>query len=287
MRGALVAGEVGPVLVVPESIARPAYAWRGDVPSRASRSVRRKPAEVVAIRRSCEAASEVLAEIAPSIATGVTTAELDRIGHEAIVRRGGYPSPLGYRGFPKSICTAINEVICHGIPDSTALEDGDIVSVDVTVFLDGHHGDLCQSFEIGDVPTPTRALVATTRRALLAAVAAIRPGIQVMEIGAAIEAEVGGRYAIVREFVGHEIGPEFHGALIVPHFRDPSARGRLEQGMVFTVEPMIAIGKGRVRVWDDGWTAVTADGEPCAQFEHTVVVTATGCEALTTHVPSS
>jgi methionyl aminopeptidase len=282
-----VVGEVAPIRDVPEAIARPPYAWRGDVPSRGSRPVRRKPAEIDAIRRSCAAASEVLAEIAPAIAAGVTTAELDRIGHEAIVRRGAYPSPLGYRGFPKSICTAINEVICHGIPDSTELEDGDIISVDVTVFLDGYHGDLCQTFLVGDVPAPTRALVATTRRALLAATSAIRPGIQVMDIGAAIEAEVGGRYAVVREFVGHEIGPEFHGALIIPHFRDPSARTRIEQGMVFTVEPMIAIGKGRVRVWEDGWTAVTADGEPCAQFEHTVVVTATGCEALTTHVPSA
>ncbi len=287
MRGPLVAGDVGPVRAVPETIVRPPYAWREDVPARASRPVRRKPEEVEAIRRSCEAASEVLAVIAPNIAAGVTTAELDRVGHEAIVRLGGYPSPLGYRGFPTSICTAINEVICHGIPDSTELEDGDIISVDVTVYRDGHHGDLCQTFLVGDVAPSTRALVATTRRALLAALAAIRPGIQVMEIGAAIESEVAGRYAIVREFVGHEIGPEFHGALIIPHFRDPSARTRIEQGMVFTVEPMIAIGKGRVRVWEDGWTAVTADGSPCAQFEHTVLVTATGCEALTSHVATT
>ena len=282
----LKAGRVGPVRDVPATIDRPAYVWRDEVPGRAPRPVRRRPEEVAAIRRACEAASAVLASVADAIAPGVTTDELDRVGHEATIARGGYPSPLGYRGFPKSICTSINEVICHGIPDSNALQDGDIVSVDVTVYLDGYHGDLCQTFLVGDVERPVRGLVAATRRALLAGMAAVRPGVPVRDIGAAIEAEAGDRYGIVREFVGHEIGPEFHGSLIVPHYADPLARTVLEAGMVFTIEPMITIGPPRSKVWGDGWTAVTAAGGPCAQFEHTVVVTAAGCEALTTHVAS-
>jgi methionyl aminopeptidase len=280
----LKAGRVSAVRDVPATIARPPYAWRDEVPARAPRPARRRPEEIAGIRRACEAASAVLAEVAAAITPGVTTEDLDRIGHEAAISRGGYPSPLGYRGFPKAICTSINEVICHGIPDTTALEDGDIISVDVTVFLDGYHGDLCQTFLVGDVDRPVRGLVAATRRALLAGMAAVRPGVPVRDIGAAIEAEVGDRYGIVREFVGHEIGPEFHGALIIPHYADPLARTLLEQGMVFTIEPMVTLGPPRSKIWSDGWTAVTAAGGPCAQFEHTVVVTTAGCEPLTSHV---
>jgi methionyl aminopeptidase len=255
---------------VPDAVVRPPYVVHPDLPApRAPRPVRNDPETIALIRRACDAASETLAEIEPHVRAGITTDELDAIGHEAIVRRGGYPSPLGYLGYPRSICTAVNEVICHGIPGPQVLADGDIVGIDVTVYLDGVHGDLCKTVPVGEIDRLSEGLLDAGRRALRAG------------IGRAIEKEMRGRYGIVREFVGHEIGRDFHGALVVPHGFEASARTVLEEGMVFTIEPMVALGSGRARIRADGWTAVTRDGSRSAQFEHTVLVTADGCEALT------
>ena len=268
--------------VVPERIARPPYVVAPDRPApRAPRPVRNDADTIALIRRACDAASEVLAEVEPHVRAGITTDELDEIGHDAIVRRGGYPSPLGYLGFPRSICTAVNEVICHGIPGPLALAEGDIVGIDVTVYLDGVHGDLCKTVPVGEVDGLSLGLLDAGRRALQAGMAAVAPGRPVNAIGRAIEKELRGRYGIVREFVGHEIGRDFHGALVVPHGFEASARTALEEGMVFTIEPMVALGSGRARIRSDGWTAVTRDGSRSAQFEHTILVTGDGCEALT------
>jgi len=270
------------VRAVPSTIARPPYVLEPERPApRAPRPVRNDPDTIARIRRACDAASEVLAEVEPHVRPGVTTDELDAIGHEAIVARGGYPSPLGYLGYPRSICTAVNEVICHGIPGPLELGEGDIVGIDVTVYLDGVHGDLCKTVPVGRVDALSEALLDAGRRALSAGIAAVEPGRPVNAIGRAIERELRGKYGIVREFVGHEIGRDFHGALVVPHGYEPSARTVLEEGMVFTIEPMVALGSGRARIRADGWTAVTRDGSRSAQFEHTVLVTAEGAEPLT------
>ena len=268
---------------VPPTIAAPPYVRRGRVPDPPRRPEIKNAATIARMRTACRIASEVLGAVAGAIRIGATTDELDAIAHTATIACGAYPSPLGYRGYPKSICTSINEVICHGIPDGTDLRDGDIISIDVSVFHDGVHGDVCQTFLVGDVDVVTRGLVAATRRALMAGVAAIAPGQPVNAIGAAIERELDGRYGIVREFIGHEIGRDFHGALVIPHFFDPSARARLEAGMTLTVEPMISLNQVPARILDDDWTAITVDRCPCAQFEHTVLVTPTGAEPLTTH----
>ena len=234
------------------------------------------------MRRACHAAAEILLEVGPHVAPGVTTDRLDEIVHEATIARGGYPSPLNYRGYPKSVCTSVNEVICHGIPDSRSLADGDIVNVDVTIYLDGVHGDTSVTFPVGEVSDHDRHLVAETRVSMDDGIAAAGPGRPVHAIGRAIE-----RHAyrhglgVVREFIGHGIGTEFHSGLQVPHYHDPRAWTVLEPGMTFTVEPMLTLGDPACGMWDDDWTAVTLDGRRTAQFEHTVLVTGEGIEVLT------
>jgi len=266
---------------VPASIVRPPYAETGD-PGQSSSSVLRTPEEVDRMRRAGTAAAEILLEVGPEVRPGVTTDHLDEVVHEATVARGGYPSPLNYRGYPKSVCTSVNEVICHGIPDSRPLADGDIVNVDVTIFLDGVHGDTSVTFAVGDLADHDRMLVAETRVAMDEGIAAVAPGQPVHAIGRAIE-----RHArrlglgIVREFIGHGIGTEFHSGLQIPHYHDPRASTVLVPGMTFTVEPMLTLGDPACGVWDDDWTAVTLDGRRTAQFEHTVLVTDNGVELLT------
>ena len=199
-----------------------------------------------------------------------------------IIARGAYPSPLNYRGFPKSLCTSVNEIVCHGIPDSRKLVEGDVVNVDVTAFIDGVHGDTNATFTVGEVDEDSKALIRATRAAMHAGIATVRPGSRINEIGRAIEASVkGGTYGVVREFIGHGIGDQFHTSLQIPHYYQASARTVIEEGMTFTIEPMITMGTWRHQLWDDGWTAVTADGKRTAQFEHTVLVTETGCSVLT------
>jgi methionyl aminopeptidase len=227
-------------------------------------------------------AAHALAAVGDAIAPGVTTDELDAVGHDFLVGHGAYPSTLGYRGYPKSLCTSVNEVICHGIPDDRRLNDGDIVNIDITAYLDGVHGDTNATFLVGDVDERSRLLVERTREALNRGIRAVKPGRQVSIIGRVIEAYAKRfHYGVVRDFTGHGIGTAFHSGLIVPHYDDPAASLEMVPGMTFTIEPMLTLGTIEYDVWPDGWTAVTKDRQRTAQFEHTVLVTESGYEILT------
>ena len=278
-------GRVSPVRPVPAGIARPDYAETGE-PARRGEPMVKSPDVLRRMRVAGRAAAEVLAVAGAAVAPGVTTDALDALVHEECLRRGAYPSPLNYTGnpnFPKSVCTSVNEVICHGIPDDRPLADGDIVNLDVTVYLDGVHGDTNATFFVGRVDEASRKLVTVTAECLALGIEAVRPGRPINAIGRAIEAHAAQhRYGVVRNFVGHGIGESFHAAPSVPHYFDPRATTVMEPGMTFTIEPMITMGTWRCVVWDDGWTAVTADGQRTAQFEHTLVVTDDGAEILTT-----
>jgi methionyl aminopeptidase len=234
------------------------------------------------MRETGRVARDVLVDVGQAVEIGVTTDELDRIAHDAHVIRGVYPSPLGYRGFPKSVCTSVNEVICHGIPDDRALADGDIVNIDVTVYLDGVHGDTSATYGVGRVDPESKRLIRVTSECLELGIEAVRPGAVVSAIGRAIETHARAQgFFVVRAFVGHGIGQVFHGAPQVPHYQESTATTVLEPGMTFTIEPMITMGSIQPVIWDDGWTATTSDGSRTAQFEHTVLVTDTGVEVLT------
>ena len=281
-------GRIGPVREVPLAIARPPYAYGKQVSER-GRGLPQSADTIARMRVAGRVAAEVLAAAGAAVADGVTTDELDRVAHEAAIARGSYPSPLGYGGpsntFPKSVCTSVNEVICHGIPDSTRLRDGDIVNIDVTVFLDGVHGDTNATFFVGgeEACDPlSRRLVRVTRECLDLGIAAVRPGARVKDIGAAIQPHAEGEgFGVVRSFVGHGINTDFHCEPSVPHYAEAAATRVLEPGMTFTIEPMITVGTPSHVLWRDGWTAVTADGKRTAQFEHTLVVTDDGCDVLT------
>ncbi len=268
---------------VPPEIARPPYANDPKGRPGVRESAAPKDAETLQkMRVAGRAAAEVLQLVGAAVRPGVTTDELDAIAHAACIERGGYPSPLGYNGFPKSLCTSVNEVICHGIPDSTVLKDGDIVNCDVTIYLDGVHGDTNATFLVGEVDEASRRLVEVTRECLDRGIAAVQPGARVRDIGKAIQAYAEGEgYGVVRAFVGHGIGRAFHSEPQVYHYDNPQARTELVPGMTFTIEPMITIGDWHHEMWDDDWTAVTKDRSRTAQFEHTLVVTETGAEILT------
>jgi methionyl aminopeptidase len=208
--------------------------------------------------------------------------EIDRIVHEGYLARGGYPSTLNYHGFPKSLCTSVNEVILHGIPDSRPLANGDIVNLDVTIYLDGVHGDCSVTFFVGDVDEASRRLVRITRECMEIGIAAVRPGRPISDVGRAIEKHAAAHgYGVVRAFCGHGIGEDFHMEPQVLHYYEPRVRTIMEEGMIFTIEPMLTAGRPEHIVWPDGWTAVTVDGGRAAQFEHTVLVTRDGAEILT------
>ena len=282
-------GRVGPPRFVPADLERPPYAASGVV-ERWDESPVKTDDVIERLRRTTTAAADVLVTVGAAVSPGVTTDELDALCHDEALARGAYPSPLNYdpagtNPFPRSICTSVNEVICHGIPDDRRLRDGDIVNLDVTIFREGVHGDTNATFTVGDVDEDSRQLIANTRECLERAIDAVRPGRPLNVVGRAIQehAESNG-FGVVREFTGHGIGEQFHTGLHVPHYFDPSARLTLEPGMVFTIEPMITAGSPRIRLWNDGWTAVTADGRRTAQFEHTIVVNDGGAEVLT--VPS-
>jgi methionyl aminopeptidase len=275
-------GRLSPPRTVPPTIGRPPYADTGVAEPWAEPLVR--PPDVIArMRRAGRAAGEVLETVGAMVGPGVTTDELDARAHEECIARRGYPSPLNYNGFPKSLCTSVNEVICHGIPDDRALVDGDIVNLDVTIYLDGVHGDTNATFLVGTVDEESRRLVEVTRECLFRGIDAVRPGRPISDIGAAIEAHAHRHgYGVVRAFVGHGVAEQFHAEPHVPHHFDPSATTVIEPGMTFTIEPMITLGSHRPLLWPDGWTAVTADRRRTAQFEHSLLVTDDGAEILTT-----
>ena len=274
-------GRVSPMRTVPEAIARPHYAYSGEVIRREESPVQ-SPEVIERMRVAGRVAAEILHVVGEAVRPGVTTDELDALAHEEHLERGAYPSPLNYRGYPKSICTSVNEVICHGIPDDRPLVDGDIVNIDVTAFVDGVHGDTNATFAVGSIDADSARLVEVTRECLERAIAVVRPGQPMSAIGKAIQtlAEANG-FGVVRAFVGHGIGEQFHTDLHVPHYYDPQLATVLEAGMTFTIEPMITMGDWRHVMWDDGWTAVTADRRRTAQFEHTLVVTDDGADVLT------
>ena len=231
---------------------------------------------------------KVMPGTSSSSVPGVTTDELDRIGHEFLCDHGAYPSTLGYPGggrgpaFTKSLCTSINEVICHGVPDSTVLNEGDICNIDITAFLDGVHGDTNATFLVGEVDEESRLLVERTYEATMRGINAVAPGRALNVVGRVIESYARRfGYGVVRDFTGHGISTSFHSGLVVPHYDDPSASLILEPGMTFTIEPMLTLGTYTWDMWDDGWTVVTADRRRSAQFEHTLVVTGTGADILT------
>ncbi|MGW8436022.1 type I methionyl aminopeptidase [Nocardiopsis sp. NPDC055879] len=277
----LVPGRISPQRSVPSHIVRPEYVGKkhpvegvlGDVHD--TETIER-------VRVASRIAAQALEEIGKRVEPGVTTDELDRIGHEFLLDHGAYPSTLGYKGYPKSLCSSLNEVICHGIPDDTVLSDGDIVNIDITAYKDGVHGDTNATFLSGNVAEENRLLVERTHEATMRAIKACRPGRQINVIGRVIESYAKRfGYGVVRDFTGHGVGPEFHSGLIIPHYDDPRATTVMEPGMVFTIEPMITLGGVEYDLWEDGWTAVTADRSWTAQFEHTLVITDSGAEILT------
>jgi methionyl aminopeptidase len=276
---------VSPGRPVPASVPAPPYVATGGLPS--SRALRplTHPAAVARLEAAGRAARRVLDRLAAEIRPGVTTDHLDAVAHDAYLDEGGYPSTLGYRGYPKSLCTSVNEIVAHGIPDDRALEAGDIVNCDVTIYLDGMHGDCSRTFFVGgpDAVAPeTRELVAATQEALRHGIAAVRPGGRIRDIGRAIEEVARDHgFGIVRELVGHGIGEQFHGDPHVHHYDEPRNRAVVRPGMSFTIEPMLTEGLPDVQVWDDGWTIATIDGLPSAQFEHTVLVTDDGVTVVT------
>jgi methionyl aminopeptidase len=275
------AGAISPRRDVPITIRRPDYADSG-TPSRGSGRNVRTPEELVRMRRACRAAAEVMRKSGAMVKPGVTTDAIDVFCHELIVSLGGYPSPLNYRGFPKSICSSVNEVICHGIPDNRVLLDGDIVNLDITVYLDGMHGDCNATFLVGAVDDESRQLVQVTQECLMKGIEAVKPGRPISDIGRAIELHADAHgYGVVRSYCGHGIGDVFHTNLQIPHYFDARSTTRMEPGMTFTIEPMITLGTWEESHWDDGWTVVTKDLRRTAQFEHTILVTETGAEILT------
>jgi methionyl aminopeptidase len=273
-------GRISPTRSVPASIARPEYVGKR-YPKTGETEVK-DAATIARMRVAARVAAQALAEVGRHVVPGVTTDELDRIGHEFLVAAGAYPSTLGYRGYPKSLCTSLNEVICHGIPDDTVVADGDIVNIDITAYLDGVHGDTNATFLAGNVGEESRLLVERTHEALMRAIKAVVPGRPLNVIGRVIESYARRfGYGVVRDFTGHGIGTTFHSGLVVPHFDDPEADRPIEPGMTFTIEPMLTLGTINYEVWPDGWTVLTADRRRTAQFEHTLLVTADGAEILT------
>jgi methionyl aminopeptidase len=280
-REPLVPGVQSPRRSVPAHIARPEYVDR-PAPAKFVGSEVKDPETIERMRIAGQIAGQALAEVGKAVAPGVTTDDLDQVGHEFLLDHGAYPSTLGYRGFPKSLCTSLNEVICHGIPDSTELVEGDICNVDITAFIGGVHGDTNATFLVGEVSDEARLLVERTHEATMRAIKAVAPGRPVNVIGRVIESYAKRfDYGVVRDFTGHGIGTSFHSGLVIPHYDDPRYDTVMERGMTFTIEPMITLGTYDYEIWDDSWTVVTRDRRLTAQFEHTILVTDTGSDILT------
>jgi methionyl aminopeptidase len=282
---AIAPGKVSARLPVPASVESPEYVDL-DAPLPFRGSEVKDAAMITRMRQVCRLAAQALAEVGAAITPGVTTDYLDRVGHAFLLDHGAYPSTLGYRGFPKSLCTSVNEVICHGIPDDRELLDGDIVNIDITAFqvIDGIgvHGDTNATFPVGTIDAESTDLIERAREAMLRGIRAARPGRPVSVIGRVIESYAKRfGYGTVREFTGHGIGTNFHSGLVIPHYDDPSYDTGIESGMTFTVEPMLTLGTAEWDMWDDGWTVVTRDRRRTAQFEHTILITNDGPEILT------
>jgi methionyl aminopeptidase len=279
--GRILPGFVTPIREVPAHIPRPPYAETGRPPTRDEDRVK-SPEIIEKMRHAGALAAQVLRLAGERVAPGVTTEELDIVVHDLFVEHGAYPSTINYHGYPKACCTSVNEVICHGIPDSRRLVDGDICNIDVTGYIGGVHGDTNATFFVGDVDAESRHLVAATEEAMWRGIEAVRPGRPLSDIGRAIEDRAKlDRLGVVRAFVGHGIGEQFHTDIQVLHYYDSRATTTMRPGMTFTIEPMITLGTINYRVWDDDWTAVTADGKRTAQYEHTILVTDDGADVLT------
>lgn len=280
--GRLSPGAVGPTRSVPASIPRPEYVGKATAQEGQGSNLY-TPEEIERVRAAGKIAAGAIVAAQELCVPGRTTDEIDRVVHEYILDHHAYPSTLGYRNFWKSVCTSLNEVICHGIPDSTVLEDGDIINLDVTAYLDGMHGDTNRTLLVGDVDEESRLFVERTEESLNRAIKAVRPGREINVIGRVIEkyaARFG--YGVVRDFTGHGVGREFHSGLIIPHYdAAPHYSTVMEEGMIFTIEPMLNLGTIDWEIWPDDWTVVTKDRRRSAQFEHTLVVTADGAEILT------
>ena len=281
MEGRVLPGIVSPMRPVPPHIGRPPYADSGQVP-RWNESRVKSPEIIERMRTAGALAADILRQAGEFVKPGITTDDIDVFVHDLTIANGAYPSPLNYHGYPKSVCTSINEVICHGIPDSTVLRDGDIINLDVTCYLDGVHGDTNATFFVGDVDDTNRKLVRVTEECMWRGIEAVKPERPLSDIGRAIEEHAHAhKYGVVRSFIGHGIGEQFHTDIQVLHYYDPRNNMIMKPGMVFTIEPMITLGTWQHKMWDDDWTAVTADGKRTAQFEHTVLVTETGVDVLT------
>ncbi|MFT8637227.1 MAG: type I methionyl aminopeptidase [Pseudoclavibacter sp.] len=280
--GYLVPGLVTHPLHVPDSIPRPPYVGKLDYQEEGYGDLYTEE-EIDRIREVGAIAAGAIDAIAAEIEPGVTTQHLDLIGHEYMVKHGAYPSTLGYRGYPRSLCTSVNEVICHGIPDDTVLEEGDIVNLDVTAYKNGMHGDTNRTFGVGQISQEASDLIDRTEKSMLRAIKAVKPGRPISVIGRVIESYAKRfGYGVVRDFTGHGVGRQFHSGLIIPHYDDPETYTQLiEENMVFTIEPMLTLGGIAWEQWPDDWTIATRDHSLTAQFEHTLVVRADGAEILT------
>ncbi|MEP7369190.1 MAG: type I methionyl aminopeptidase [Dermatophilaceae bacterium] len=267
---------------VPSSIPRPEYVDR-PLPAKFTGPEVKDAETIEKMRVAGRIAAQAMGAAAAAIAPGVTTDELDRIGHDFMIEHRGYPSTLGYRQYPKSLCTSVNEVICHGIPDDRPLQDGDIVNIDITVFIDGVHGDTSAMYLCGEVDEESRLLVERTREAMMRGIRAAKAGREINVIGRVIQSYAKRfDYGVVRDFTGHGIGTAFHSGLVVPHYdAAPQFDTVIEPGMTFTIEPMLNLGTVDWDMWDDDWTVVTKDRRRSAQFEHTILITESGAEILT------
>jgi methionyl aminopeptidase len=280
--GFLTPGVISKQLAVPESIPRPEYVGR-PAPAEWTGGHIKTESQIEKIRAAGKIAANAIELVGQNAKPGITTDELDIIAHEYMISQGAYPSTLGYRGFPKSCCTSLNEVICHGIPDNTVLQEGDILNVDITAYKDGFHGDSNKTFLIGEVSNEVSDLVSRTKEALDRAIAVCMPGRPINVIGRTIESYAKRfNYGVVRDFTGHGIGEAFHSGLVIPHFdAAPNYSNTMEVGMVFTIEPMLTLGTYEWDLWIDNWTVTTKDKSISAQFEHTLVVRESGAEILT------
>ncbi|KAK1438990.1 hypothetical protein QVD17_04804 [Tagetes erecta] len=274
-------GKLSPRRPVPDHILKPPYVASKKPPGIASGPEVHDEMGIECMRASGKLAAQVLQYAGTLVKPGITTDAIDQEVHQMIIDNGAYPSPLGYGGFPKSVCTSVNECICHGIPDSRELEDGDIINIDVTVYLNGYHGDTSATFFCGDVDDEAKKLVQVTKESLDKAISICAPGVELNKIGKIINAHADEyRYGVVEQFVGHGVGRLFHSDPVILHYRN-NERGRMMLNQTFTIEPMLTMGSIRPIMWDDDWTVVTEDGSLSAQFEHTILITENGAEILT------